>query len=238
MTDHRQARDRMVNVHIAGRGVRDRRVLDAMRTVPRERFISPALEEFAYADHPLPIGEQQTISQPYIVALMLEAAELTPGDHVLEVGAGSGYAAAVMSRLVRHVYAMELHDSLAETAAARFAVLGYDNITMQHGDGSLGWAAAAPFDAILVAAGAPAPPPALREQLVIGGRLVIPVGDEHTGQRLRRITRRSEHDFDEEDLGGVRFVPLLGAQGWSEDGSRAASNHVHGAVHGGSVSRR
>src|SRR5437588_2319249 len=146
-------RHQMVERQIAGRGVSDARVLDAMRRVPREAFVEPGFEEFAYEDAPLPIGEGQTISQPYIVALMIEAAEVNPGDSVLEVGAGSGYAAAVMSQIADRVYAIERHPSLAEAARERFRKLGYDNIEVRVGDGTRGWAEVAPFDAILVAAG-------------------------------------------------------------------------------------
>src|SRR6056297_1061024 len=146
------ARDRMVERQIARRGVRDRHVLEAMRTVPREAFVDPGMEEFAYEDGPLPIGEGQTISQPYIVALMIEAAEVRPGDRVLELGAGSGYAAAVLSRIAESVHAIERHEGLTKTAEARLARLGYENVTLHTGDGTTGWAEAAPFDAILVAA--------------------------------------------------------------------------------------
>ncbi|MGH8085671.1 MAG: protein-L-isoaspartate(D-aspartate) O-methyltransferase [Lysobacter sp.] len=233
--DHSRARDRMVDSHIAGRGIRDAAVLAAMRTVPREAFVEPGMEEFAYEDSPLPIGEKQTISQPYIVALMIEAAEIERDDRVLEVGAGSGYAAAVMSRIAAQVNTIERHASLAEQAQQRFDQLGYDNIELRIGDGTRGWTEAAPFDAIVVAAGAPEPPPALREQLAIGGRLVIPVGGGLFGQRLRRITRTGEDRFEQDDLGGVTFVPLIGEQGWAEDGSRAASNHVPGESRGQSL---
>lgn len=221
-------RQRMVDVQLAARGIRDLGVLEAMRTVPRERFVDAGMQEFAYEDSPLPIAAGQTISQPYIVALMIEAAGIGPGDRVLEVGAGSGYAAAVISRIAGQVHAIERHATLVEAAQARFDALGYDNITLRHGDGSGGWPEQAPFDAILVAAGAPAPPQALRTQLAVGGRLVIPVGDSPLGQRLRRITRIDEGNYREDDLGGVSFVPLIGKQGWAEDGSRAASNHVPG----------
>ncbi len=230
-------RKRMVDVHIAGRGIRDRAVLDAMRTVPRERFVDAGMQEFAYEDSPLPIGAGQTISQPYIVALMIEAAGIGAGDHVLEVGAGSGYAAAVVSRIAGHVHAIERHASLVEAAQARFDALGYANITLRVGDGSSGWPQVAPFDAILVAAGAPAPPHALREQLAVGGSLVVPVGDSVLGQRLLRITRIDDSHFQEDDLGGVSFVPLIGEQGWAEDGRRAASNHVPGRARGHDLPR-
>jgi protein-L-isoaspartate(D-aspartate) O-methyltransferase len=228
-----RARDRMVDVHLAGRDIRDRRVLDAMRTVPREAFVDAGMQEFAYEDSPLPIGEGQTISQPYIVALMLQAAELEAGDTVLEVGAGSGYAAAVMSRVAGHVHAIERHAALATGAKQRIDALGYDNIQLRTGDGSEGWPEAAPFDAILVAAGAPEPPRALREQLAIGGRLVVPVGEDGGEQRLRCIVRTGADTYEDSDLGGVRFVPLVGAQGWAEDGQRAASNHVPRKGRGG-----
>lgn len=226
MEDPASARDHMVDVQLAGRGIRDRDVLDAMRSVPREAFVEGGMCEFAYEDSPLPIGSGQTISQPYIVALMIEAAGVAPGDRVLEVGTGSGYAAAVMSLIARQVHTIERHAALAEQAGRRFTELGYDNIALRVGDGSLGWPEAAPFDAILVAAGAPEPPPALREQLAVGGCMVIPVGDDEHGQRLRRITRVDEDGFEQDDLGGVRFVPLVGRQGWTEDGRRTASHHV------------
>src|ERR687895_2187713 len=177
MLDLSRLRDRMVDVQIARRGVRDRRVLDAMRRVPREAFVEEGFEEFAYEDGPLPIGEGQTISQPYIVALMIEAAEVTPADSVLEVGAGSGYAAAVVSQIADRVYAIERHPSLGKSARQRFKQLGYDNIELRVGDGTRGWPEAAPFNAILVAAAGPSTPQALKDQLDVGGRLVIPVGE-------------------------------------------------------------
>jgi protein-L-isoaspartate(D-aspartate) O-methyltransferase len=225
-------RDRMVDVQIGRRGVRDRYVLDAMRRVPREAFVESGFEEFAYEDAPLPIGEDQTISQPYIVALMIEAAEVKPGDNVLEVGAGSGYAAAVMSQIADRVHAIERHPSLGALARRRFRKLGYDNIELRVGDGTRGWPEAAPFDAILVAAGGPEVPPALKQQLAIGGRLVIPVGEEERHQTLIKLTRKSDAEFEEENLGAVAFVPLIGEQGWAEDGRRAATNHVPGQSRG------
>src|SRR5215212_3621660 len=229
MLDLSRARDRMVDVQ------RDRRVLAAMRRVPREAFVEPGFEEFAYEDGPLPIGEGQTISQPYIVALMIEAAEVKPGDVVLEVGAGSGYAAAVMGQIADRVYAIERHPSLGEAACQRFRRLGYDNIDLRVGDGTKGWPEAGPSDAILVAAGGPQVPPALREQLAIGGRLIIPVGEEAGRQTLLKVTRTGETDFEEEDFGAVAFVPLIGQQGWAEDGRRAATNHVPGQARGRSL---
>jgi protein-L-isoaspartate(D-aspartate) O-methyltransferase len=235
MPDLSRARDRMVDVQIARRGVRDPHVLNAMRQVPREAFVEPGFEEFAYEDGPLPIGEGQTISQPYIVALMIEAAEVRSGDRVLEVGAGSGYAAAVMSRIADRVYAIERHPSLGEAAQERFRRLGYDNIELRVGDGTLGWPDAAPFDAILVAAGGPEVPQALKEQLAVGGRLVIPVGAEEGHQTLLTVTRTGQAEYEEEDLGGVMFVPLIGEQGWAEDGRRSASNHLPGQSRGQSL---
>ncbi|MBZ9883379.1 protein-L-isoaspartate(D-aspartate) O-methyltransferase [Mesorhizobium sp. CA10] len=209
-------RGRMVDVQIAQRGIHDRRVLEAMREVPREVFVDPDFEEFAYEDTPLPIGKGQTISQPFMVAYMIEAAEIDPGDRVLEVGTGSGYAAAVMSRVAASVYTIERHAMLAEIARQRFERLGYDNIEVRAGDGTKGWSDAAPFDAILVAAAGPGAPLALQEQLDVGGRLVIPVGKEVDDQRLLKVTRTGATTYEEEDLGGVQFVPLIGEQGWAE----------------------
>lgn len=214
-----EERRRMVERQIASRGVVDRRVLDAMRAVPREAFVPAAAAEFAYEDTPLAIEEGQTISQPYVVALMAAALELTPRDRALEIGAGSGYAAAVLSRVAAEVYAMERHAALAELARRRMRELGYHNVYILHGDGTLGCAAHAPYDAIVVAAGGPSVPDALRSQLVIGGRLVIPVGDTPQEQELVRVMRTSENDYEREGLGGVRFVPLIGVQGWDDRAS-------------------
>jgi protein-L-isoaspartate(D-aspartate) O-methyltransferase len=222
-------RDRMVDRQITARGVRDGRVLAAMRRVPREDFVDEGAEEFAYEDSPLPIGEGQTISQPYIVALMLEAAEICPADRVLEVGAGSGYAAAVAAQLAAHVSAIERHASLVTQAKERFAALGYSNISLRHGDGTKGWPDGGEFDAIVVSAGGSQIPPALKSQLKIGGRLVIPVGPEDEAQELLKLTRRSETEFEEQRLGSVRFVPLIGSETWVEDGRRSSSSHLPGA---------
>ncbi|MEA2987802.1 MAG: hypothetical protein QOG83_513, partial [Alphaproteobacteria bacterium] len=209
-------RDRMVDAQIAGRGVHDPRVLAAMRQVPREAFVAEGLAEFAYEDAPLPIEEGQTISQPYIVAHMIEAAEVKPGDRVLEVGTGSGYAAAVLSRIAAQVYAIERHQTLVQLARRRFEQLGYRNIPLRHGDGTLGWSDAAPFDAVIVAAGGPEIPETLRTQLKVGGRLVMPIGLLEHQQRLVKVVRDGEREFHEEDLGPVMFVPLVGAHGWPE----------------------
>jgi len=213
--DSTRARSRMVETQIAGRGVRDPAVLEAMRTVPREAFISAGFEEFAYEDSALPIAEGQTISQPYIVGAMLAAAELEDGDKVLEVGAGSGYAAAVISRIADKVFAIERHAALTDAARERMRTLGYDNVELRTGDGSDGWPRQAPFNAIIVSAGGPKIPQALKTQLAIGGRLVIPIGpiDE---QRLVRLTRTGGDAFEQDDLGAVRFVKLIGAGGWEE----------------------
>ncbi len=217
MTDPGTERERMVRAHIAARGIRDESVLAAFRAVPREVFLPPELQEFAYQDAPLPIEQGQTISQPYIVALMTAALELRPGDKVLEIGTGSGYAAAILARIARHVYTVERHEELAHLAAGRLVELGLDNASVHHGDGSLGWAEHAPYDAIVVAAGGPGVPPALLDQLAPGGRLVMPVGEGRDLQKLMRITRQRDGSFASEDLGDVRFVPLIGAQGWETE---------------------
>lgn len=212
--DMTRIRDHMVEHHVVGRGIHDQNVTRAMRMVPREKFVDPGFEEFAYEDAPLAIGEGQTISQPFIVALMIEKADLDAGDKVLEVGTGSGYASALISRIARHVYSVERHERLALQARERFEKLGYRNIDVRVGDGSKGWAKAAPFDAIIVSAGAPEVPAALKEQLDLGGRLIIPVGGGEE-QRLKRITRTGPATFEEEDLGGVLFVPLIGEDAWT-----------------------
>ena len=218
----------MVDAQIARRGIRDARVLAAMREVPRECFVDPGFEEFTYEDGPLPIDAGQTISQPYVVALMIEAAEITPEATVLEVGAGSGYAAAVISRIAHRVYAIERHATLADSARARLAALGYENVDVRTGDGTEGWREAAPFDAILVAAAGPEIPAALKDQLAIGGRLIAPVGGGEWRQSLRKVTRRNAREYDEENLGAVSFVPLVRGQIPAEDGTHSASNHVPG----------
>jgi protein-L-isoaspartate(D-aspartate) O-methyltransferase len=210
----RRERERMVARDVAARGIRDERVLEAMRDVPREAFVPASHALIAYDDRPLPIGEGQTISQPFIVALMLEAAAIGPADRLLDIGTGSGYAAAVASRLCAEVFSVERHAALAEEADERLRRLGYANVAVCTGDGTLGWPEAAPFDAILVAASGPAIPEPLRRQLAPGGRLVMPVGPEHD-QRLLRMTRHVDGTFLTDDLGCVAFVPLIGAYGWS-----------------------
>lgn len=206
----------MVEHQLARRGVRDHRVLEAMGRTPRERFLPERLAEVAYEDRPLPIDEGQTISQPYIVALMIEAARLRRDDRVLEIGAGSGYAAAVMSEVAAEVYAIERRHALAVAARRRLDRLGYSNVHLREGDGTLGWPDAAPFDAILTAACGPAAPEALKGQLKTGGRLVIPLGEVGEVQSLVRITRVGDEAFEEEALTDVQFVPLIGAQGWPD----------------------
>jgi protein-L-isoaspartate(D-aspartate) O-methyltransferase len=207
-------REHMVATQLADRGIRSAAVLQAMRTVPREAFVEPGFEDFAYQDSALQIAEGQTISQPYIVALMIEAADLKPGDTVLEVGAGSGYASAVLSRIAARVCAVERNEVLARRARERLAALAYDNVDIAVGDGSLGWPQGGRFDAILVAAAGPQVPAALKAQLADGGRLVMPVG-ERDGQQLVKLTRTAA-GFDQQLLTGVAFVPLVGAQGWAE----------------------
>ncbi|HET6520917.1 MAG TPA: protein-L-isoaspartate(D-aspartate) O-methyltransferase [Geminicoccaceae bacterium] len=219
MTDFERERERMVERQLGGRGITDAAVLEAMRAVPREAFVPEELAEFAYEDGPLSIGEGQTISQPYGVALMIEAADPGPNDRVLDVGTGSGYAAAVLSRIVAEVDTIERHASLAEAARARFERLGHGNVHVRVGDGSLGWPERAPYEAILVAAGGPEVPEALLRQLRVGGRLVMPVGERARTQKLLRVRRTDEEHFERDDLGAVAFVPLIGEQGWREEGA-------------------
>lgn len=203
----------MVEFQLGRRGIDDERLLEAFRTVPREEFLPQELAEFAYGDTPLPIAEGQTISQPFIVALTIHALSLRGQERVLDIGTGSGYAAAVLSRVAKEVFTVERVEALAEAARARLKSLGYDNVHVLCADGTLGWPEHAPYDAIAVAAGGPEVPAALRSQLSLGGRLVIPVGS-HDSQSLVRVVRESESRFTEQALTPVRFVPLIGAQGW------------------------
>ena len=216
MDDATAARRRLVEQQVRARGVRDERVLEAMLTVPREAFVSKIQAPFAYDDSPLPIAAGQTISQPFVVALMVEALRLTADDRALEVGSGSGYAAAVMSRLCRRVFGIERHPELVAAAGTALAGLGYGNVRLRAGDGTMGWPEESPFDAILVSAGGPRVPEALREQMSIGGRMVIPVGNSGRIQHLVRVVRESADAWREDDLGEVAFVPLIGEQGWAE----------------------
>jgi protein-L-isoaspartate(D-aspartate) O-methyltransferase len=209
-----EARRLMVDSQIRARGVTDPRVLAAMAKVPRHRFVPRHLWEQAYNDYPLPIGEDQTISQPYIVALMTEALELKGTEKVLELGTGSGYQTAVLAELAAQVFTIDRIPSLVLSAEKVLKELGYTNITVQVGDGTLGWPGEAPFDAILVTAGSPQVPPPLVDQLAMGGRIVIPVGDRYS-QTLTRV-RRSPEGLRHEYLGGCRFVKLIGRHGWQE----------------------
>ena len=217
MAGYSTLREYMVQDQIARRGVKSELVLNAMRKVPRERFLPPREADYAYDDSPLPIGEGQTISQPYIVAYMAEGLALKGGEKVLEIGTGSGYAAAVLGEIAAEVYTIERIKGLADMAAAVLEDLGYDNVHVQHGDGTLGWPEQAPFDGIVVSAGAPEVPETLKQQLTIGGRLVIPVGSGRSYQELVRVTRVAEDEFETEDLVAVRFVPLVGEEGWSSE---------------------
>lgn len=204
----------MITEHLLSRGIRDRQVITAMGEVPREAFIGKEMAELAYEDHPLPIDEGQTISQPYIVAYMTESLELKSTDRVLEIGTGSGYAAAVLSQIVDTVHTVERLAGLAQGARKRLAGLNYTNIIIHEGDGTLGWPEHAPYDAIVVTAGAPEVPKPLLDQLAIGGRMVIPVGPSSYLQMLIRVRRLTGQDYHTEDLCGVCFVPLIGSAGW------------------------
>lgn len=217
-------RQTMVETQLVARGIHDPAVLAAMRTVPREAFVPPEWADAAYEDMPLPIGEGQTISQPYMVALMTEAMQLSPADRVLEIGTGSGYSAAVLSCIAAHVYTVERLNALVRLARRRLQQLGFTNVSVHDGNGTLGWPEHAPYDRIVVTAAGPAVPPALQEQLRAGGRLIMPVGADVLLQHLIRVTRRSETQFEQEDLGDVRFVPLIGAQGWPNTPPPASSS--------------
>ena len=216
MSDFAKLRERMVRRQIEARGISDPLILDAFRAVPREAFVDEGQRQSAYQDHPLAIGVGQTISQPYIVALMIEAAAISPGDVVLEVGSGSGYAAAVMSRIARAVIGVERQHDLIGSARERLHRLGYDNVSIVEGDGTRGWPDDAPFDAIVAAAAGSHVPTPLINQLAPGGRLVIPIGEPADVQDLIKVVKRPDGSLVEENLGSVRFVPLIGEEGWSD----------------------
>ena len=214
MRDFATLRERMVERQIAARGLDDPVLLEAFRAVPREQFVGSAYADDAYQDTPLPIESGQTISQPYIVALTIYAAGIKSGDKVLEVGAGSGYAAAVIGRIAAQVFAIERHAQLADLARERMQRLGYDNVTILEGDGTLGWPDEAPFDAIVAAASGSHVPQGWIEQLKPAGRIVMPIGDPHAAQSLVKVTKAEDGTLRMEDLGGVRFVPLVGQEGF------------------------
>ena len=214
MTDYAAEREAMVERQLRRRGISELLILKAFLDVPREAFVSPQYAHLAYGDHPLPIEAQQTISQPYIVALMIQAADIKPGDNVLEVGAGSGYAAAVISRIAAKVVAIERQHELVEVARERLKRLGYDKVEIVEGDGTKGCPDEAPFDAILAAASGSHVPEALIAQLAPGGRLVMPIGGPGWVQELVKVTKQEDGILKQENLGGVRFVPLIGEEGW------------------------
>ncbi len=212
MSNYQKQRERMVQTQLAARGIRDARVLEAMEKVPRHLFVEEAMQEQAYSDHPLPIGEKQTISQPYIVALMTEALELKGHEKVLELGTGSGYQAAILAELAERVFTIERIPNLAYRANQILQKLGYKNVIVRVTDGTLGWPEESPFDAILVTAGAPNIPQTLVDQLAMGGRLLIPIGDR-LSQELMRVERTPD-GITKSTLGGVRFVDLVGKWAW------------------------
>ncbi|NQU03730.1 MAG: protein-L-isoaspartate(D-aspartate) O-methyltransferase [Syntrophaceae bacterium] len=215
MDRYKKQRKKMVDSQVRSRGIKDERVLQAMEKIPRHLFVDEGLLNQAYDDNPLPIGERQTISQPYIVALMTEALQLTGKEKVLEIGTGSGYQAALLAELADRVLSIERIASLASKARNILESLNYFNVLIWVGDGTYGWKDESPFDAIIVTAGAPAIPDTLKDQLAVGGKLIIPVGDRHT-QTMMKLTRLSDDpdDIKIEDLGGCRFVNLVGEHGW------------------------
>jgi protein-L-isoaspartate(D-aspartate) O-methyltransferase len=212
--DFSLARERMVKNQLIPRGIKDERVLRVMGKIPRHLFIEEALAGEAYNDHPVPIGEKQTISQPYIVALMTEALELKAEERTLEIGTGSGYQTAILAELSNRVYTIERIKSLLVNARKVLAQLGYDNILFKAFDGTLGWKEYAPFDAIMVTAGAPRLPRPLMDQLADNGRMIIPVGDRYS-QELIKVIRKGK-SFEQKNLGGCRFVNLIGVEGWPD----------------------
>lgn len=214
------ARIKMVDEQIRGRGIKNPAVLDAFERVPREAFVNDDAQRFAFDDAPLPLPHGQTISQPYIVALAAEVLAPKPSDRVLEIGTGSGYAAAIFATLAREVHGVERIEALCIRARERLAALGYNNVHVHHADGSMGWPPAAPFDVICVSAGGPRIPEALLAELAIGGRLVMPVGPLDQNQMLVKVTRVGEAEYQEENVSWVKFVPLVGAQGHAGPPSR------------------
>ena len=214
MTNYAAEREAMVERQLRRRGISEQDILDAFLAVPREQFISDDYAHLAYGDHPLPIEANQTISQPYIVALMIQAAAIKPGDKVLEVGAGSGYAAAVISRIAGKVIGIERQHDLVDVATERLRRLGYDNVEIVEGDGTKGCRDQAPFDAILAAASGSHVPGPLVEQLAPNGRIVMPVGEPGWVQELVKVTKQEDGILRQENLGEVRFVPLIGEEGW------------------------
>ena len=213
-TDFAREREAMVERQLRRRGIADRRILDAFLEVPREAFVSPEYAHLAYGDHPLPIEAEQTISQPYIVALMIEAAGIQAGDKVLEIGSGSGYAAAVISRIAAEVVGIERQHALVAVSRERLKRLGYANVTIVEGDGTKGCPEQTPFDAILAAASGSHVPAPLVEQLKPRGSIIMPVGSPGSVQKLVKATMRADGTLQQTDLGGVRFVPLIGEEGW------------------------
>jgi protein-L-isoaspartate(D-aspartate) O-methyltransferase len=214
--DFAREREAMVERQLRRRGITEQPILDAFLAVPREAFVGAGYAYLAYGDHPLPIEAGQTISQPYIVALMIEAARIEAGGSVLEVGSGSGYAAAVISRIAAKVVGIERQHDLVEVARERLQRLGYDNVTIVEGDGTRGCPEEAPFDAILAAASGSHVPAPLVEQLKPGGRIVMPVGSPGCVQKLVKATKREDGTLEQTDLGSVRFVPLIGEEGWKD----------------------
>lgn len=204
----------MVRKQIAGRGILQYNILKAMATVPRHLFVPAEYQQYAYDDQALPIPAGQTISQPYIVAWMIKEARIRPGDNILEVGTGSGYAAAILSQLAKQIHTIERHAELASYAQQRLDQLGLAHVHIHITDGTVGSSENAPYQVIIVAANGPSVPPSLKDQLAVGGRLVMPIGPKESTQELIRITRTSPTEFDQEPLGAVRFVPLIGQQGW------------------------
>ena len=214
-TDFRAEREAMIEWQLRRRGIREENILEAFHAVPREEFVRADARHLAYGDYPLPIEAGQTVSQPYIVALMIQAAGVASGNTVLEVGAGSGYAAAVIGRIAARVIGIERHHALVEAASERMRRLGYDNVAIVEGDGTRGWPAEAPYDAILAAASGSHVPEALIQQLKPGGRIVMPVGDPAGVQTLVKVEKADDGSLSRSSLCGVRFVPLIGEDGWA-----------------------